>query len=324
MVQHLSQVWNDPSRVVPEIDSESPRVWRHNLTVIDPEARFVAPAWIGAGVKIAAEDVIVGPTVLWDRPPQRRAHEIVFSPLVGAQRASRTSKSRRMQFLKRGFDIVFSLCALAVTLPLYPFILLAIYLEDGRPFLFVQRRETLGGRIFPCLKFRSMRKDAERVKHELATLNRADGPQFYIDKDPRLTYVGAALRKLQLDELPQFFNVLVGHMSVVGPRPSPYSENQYCPPWREARLSVRAGITGLWQVMRTRRNAADFQEWIRYDIQYIDNLSWKLDLWIIWRTCLTMLVPFYRMIPSLKPKPPIAIGPPAMDSDVDVSTIAEQ
>jgi len=97
-----------------------------------------------------------------------------------------------------------------------------------------------------------MRKDAEELKAKLKAQNQADGPQFFIDNDPRLTSVGKVLRKYNLDELPQFINVLRGHMSVVGPRPSPRHENQYCPPWREARLSVRPGITGLWQIHRTR------------------------------------------------------------------------
>jgi len=173
---------------------------------------------------------------------------------------------------------------LLFTVPLYPFIMLAIWLEDGRPFFFVHRRETLGGREFPCIKFRSMRKDAEHIKRELAGRNQADGPQFFIEDDPRLTRVGRVIRKCNVDELPQFINVLLGHMSVVGPRPSPYRENQYCPPWREARLSVRPGITGLWQVKRTRRRGADFQEWIKYDIEYVESANWRLDLWIIWRT----------------------------------------
>jgi lipopolysaccharide/colanic/teichoic acid biosynthesis glycosyltransferase len=101
--------------------------------------------------------------------------------------------------------------------------------------------------------------------------------------------VGRVLRKYHLDELPQFFNVLLGHMSVVGPRPSPFVENQYCPPWREARLSVRPGITGLWQIMRTRRPGADFQEWIKYDIEYVETRNWWLDLSIIFRTALLLL-----------------------------------
>jgi lipopolysaccharide/colanic/teichoic acid biosynthesis glycosyltransferase len=96
--------------------------------------------------------------------------------------------------------------------------------------------------------------------------------------------VGRFLRKYNLDELPQFWNVLWGDMSVVGPRPSPHAENQYCPAWRETRLSVRPGITGLWQVKRTRKAGTDFQEWIKYDIEYVERRTFWLDLLIIWKT----------------------------------------
>jgi lipopolysaccharide/colanic/teichoic acid biosynthesis glycosyltransferase len=186
---------------------------------------------------------------------------------------------------KRGFDILFALLVLLFTLPLYPLIILAIWIEDGRPFFFGHKRETLGGREFPCLKFRSMRKNAEGSKARLQSANRSDGPQFFIENDPRVTRVGLFLRKTNLDELPQFINVLLGHMSVVGPRPSPRNENQFCPAWREARLSVRPGITGLWQVSRTRRQGLDFQEWIRFDVQYVETANWRLDLLIILKTC---------------------------------------
>jgi lipopolysaccharide/colanic/teichoic acid biosynthesis glycosyltransferase len=127
------------------------------------------------------------------------------------------------------------------------------------------------------------------MKAELKSKNQADGPQFYIENDPRLTKIGRLLRKYNLDELPQFFNVLAGDMSVVGPRPSPRHENQYCPPWREARLSVRPGITGLWQVKRTRRTGTDFQEWIKYDIEYVENRSLWFDIKIILGTVSAML-----------------------------------
>ena len=134
-----------------------------------------------------------------------------------------------------------------------------------------------------------MRKDAEQLKHLLSHQNQADGPQFYIENDPRLTRVGKFLRKYHLDELPQFFNVLIGDMSIVGPRPSPFAENQFCPAWREARLSVRPGITGLWQINRTRRAGADFQEWIKYDIQYVERRTLWLDLKIIGQTIVHIL-----------------------------------
>ena len=119
-------------------------------------------------------------------------------------------------------------------------------------------------------------------QHARSARNQADGPQFFIDNDPRLTRVGTFLRKYHLDELPQFFNVLVGHMSVVGPRPSPFTENQFCPAWREARLSVRPGITGLWQV--SGRSNLTFDEMALLDIWYIENWSLGLDVKIILRT----------------------------------------
>jgi lipopolysaccharide/colanic/teichoic acid biosynthesis glycosyltransferase len=152
----------------------------------------------------------------------------------------------------------------------------------------------MGGREFPCIKFRSMRKDADRLKTELSTRNQSDGPQFFMDADPRVTRVGRFLRRTNLDELPQFFNVLLGHMSVVGPRPSPRHENQYCPAWRHARLSVRPGVTGLWQVSRTRRHGQDFQEWIKFDLEYINRANWWFDLLIIFKTLRIVARPLFK------------------------------
>jgi lipopolysaccharide/colanic/teichoic acid biosynthesis glycosyltransferase len=164
-------------------------------------------------------------------------------------------------------------------------------LEDGRPWFFGHQRQTLKGREFNCLKFRTMRRDAEQLKKELATGNASDGPHFHMTKDPRLLRVGRWLRRFHLDELPQLINVLRGEMNLVGPRPSPDRENQYCPRWREARLSVRPGITGLWQVCRTRRPGLDFQEWIRFDLEYLRRRSWRLDLWILMMTVGSVLRP---------------------------------
>jgi lipopolysaccharide/colanic/teichoic acid biosynthesis glycosyltransferase len=134
-----------------------------------------------------------------------------------------------------------------------------------------------------------MHADAERIARELERYNLSDGPQVYIPDDPRVTRIGRFLRRSNLDELPQLFNVLIGQMSLVGPRPSPDDENQFCPAWRDARLSVRPGITGLWQLMRTREPGADFQEWIRYDIEYVERASFWLDVEILVRTALILL-----------------------------------
>ena len=219
---------------------------------------------------------------------------VVQSSIDKAVRATRLSRSSAYladfrAIAKRSFDIAFSTIALVITAPLFPLAMLAIWLEDGRPFFFVHKRQSRGGRDFGCIKFRVMRRDAEELKESLRHENQSDGPQFYLPDDPRLLKVGRILRRWNIDELPQFFNVLLGDMSIVGPRPSPDSENQYCPTWREARLSVRPGVTGLWQVCRTRQPQIDFQEWVRYDLEYIRRKSWWFDLWIIIRTPLAIL-----------------------------------
>lgn len=255
---------------------------------VDDRVKFFGPAWIGAGRRIENDTHVIGPAVLWDDPASRPVPEEVrwleIEPSRLGAPAARSTVRKGSVPGKRLFDVAFALTGFAITLPLYPVVALAILVEDGGPVFFAHRRETTNGREFPCLKFRSMRKDAGERKGRLEKSNQADGPQFYIKDDPRTTRVGRILRKLQIDELPQFLNVLAGHMSIVGPRPSPYAENQISPQWREARLSVRPGITGLWQVMRTRRRGLDFQEWIRYDIEYVENASWLLDLKILWRT----------------------------------------
>ena len=115
-----------------------------------------------------------------------------------------------------------------------------------------------------------------------------DGPQFKLDNDPRVTRIGRILRPLSIDELPQLFNVLFGQMSFVGPRPSPFRENQMCVPWREGRLSVRPGITGLWQVCRHDRSIGDFHQWIYYDLLYVRNMSFLVDLKIVLATIVTL------------------------------------
>ena len=135
-----------------------------------------------------------------------------------------------------------------------------------------------------------MHRDAEKRAREAGLKNLADGPQVRIENDPRVTRVGRFLRDTNLDELPQFFNVLMGQMSLVGPRPSPDDENQFCPAWRDLRLSVRPGITGLWQLKRTREAGEDFQEWIKYDIQYVQQASFAFDLQILARTARMMIL----------------------------------
>jgi len=281
----LLDLWRRPEDVIDDVYLYDTGVRVHAGASVAPGARLIGPVWVGAGVRLGADAVVVGPAVLHDRAHRPAPEPPAWEDLATAtwRLTARPITAKRL-FGKRAFDVVFSLAVLAVTLPAYPVIMLAIMIEDGWPVFFAHRRQTLRGRAFPCLKFRTMRRDAEAMKAQLARLNQADGPQFFIEDDPRMLRVGRFLRATQLDEIPQFINVLLGHMSVVGPRPSPDQENQFCPAWREARLSVRPGVTGLWQIRRTREPQTDFQEWIRYDLQYVQHRSWRLDLLIILKT----------------------------------------
>ena len=295
-VRDMVRAWKRPSVTVPNIEEIAPGVWGCAKSTPPESDQYVGPLWVGAGRALHAEATVAGPTVLWDRPDERPQPEITF-PSKTVRDAIRVPADWCPPMSTRGkrvFDVAFSLTALGLTLPVYPLVMAAIWLEDGRPIFFSHRRETLGGRPFPCLKFRTMKRDAEHVKIDIANENEADGPQFFITEDPRLLRVGPFLRKSKIDELPQFLNVLMGQMSVVGPRPSPFSENQFCPSWREARLSVRPGITGLWQLKRTRQPGLDFQEWIQYDVEYVENSALTRDFGIIAKTAWKCLRDLFR------------------------------
>ena len=192
-------------------------------------------------------------------------------------------------YFKRIVDIVAAITVLVLFAPVFPIIAIVVKLTSPGPVFFKDSRQGLHGRVFNCLKFRTMLFGADKIQGKLRVLNQADGPQFKMADDPRLSVVGKFLRDTYIDEIPQFLNVLAGQMSVVGPRPSPESENTLCPFWRDARLSVRPGITGLWQICRTRQPMKDFQEWIHYDTKYVRNLSLKMDLWISWQTLKKMV-----------------------------------
>jgi len=194
--------------------------------------------------------------------------------------------------LKRVADVLAALLVLILFAPIFPVIALAVRLSSPGSVFFRDKRQGFHGKLFDCIKFRTMRQGADKIQEKLRFVCEVDGPQFKMADDPRITTVGRFLRETYLDEIPQFFNVLCGQMSVVGPRPSPESENTLCPSWRDARLSVRPGITGLWQVRRTRAEHKDFQEWIHYDTQYVRDLSPGLDLWICWRTFRRMVENF--------------------------------
>ena len=293
-VRHLVAFWSHPAATVGRAHKHPTGAWRDPTSRIDPDVRVIGPIWIGAGRDLASSTPVVGPAVLWDDQAQRPlVDDIEWLEIEHTDAVLQQARPRQVsspgKMGKRIFDLLFSLLALLVLWPIFPLMMLAIYLEDGRPFFYGQFRETLSGREFVCWKFRSMRKDADRVKQQIKSENQADGPQFFMEDDPRLTRIGKFIRKANIDEFPQFWNVLKGDMSIVGPRPSPRAENQFCPAWREARLSVRPGITGLWQVKRTRRKGLDFQEWIKFDIQYVEQHSMWLDVRILWDTVVVVL-----------------------------------
>lgn len=185
-------------------------------------------------------------------------------------------------FLKRFIDVVFSAAALAALSPLMTAIAILIKSTSKGPVLYVQRRVGRNGRRFVLYKFRSMYPDAHKRLSEVMADNEASGPVFKIKNDPRITPVGRFLRRYSLDELPQLFNILMGCMSLVGPRPPLPREVCRYEPWQRRRLSMRPGLTCLWQV--NGRNRVGFDEWMKLDLQYIDNWSIWLDLKILFRT----------------------------------------
>ena len=191
-------------------------------------------------------------------------------------------RSATYALVKRSFDIAFASIALVLGAPILAAAAVAVRRDSPGPILFHQTRCGRNGRTFQMLKFRSMRFDAEAVKESLRDRNQADGPVFKLADDPRMTRVGEFLRKYSLDELPQFWNVLRGDMSVVGPRPLAAEELRLCPGWRDARLRVKPGLTGLWQVSARDDNA--FQNWIRHDLRYVRQQSLLLDMKIVVRT----------------------------------------
>ncbi len=204
--------------------------------------------------------------------------------------ASRALGGYRLHlFGKRVMDVVLSFIALLLLSPLLLLVVVLIKLDSRGPVFFTHRRERRGGKDFPCIKFRTMVAGAHNIQRDLYKDNEVDGPQFKMREDPRVTRVGRWLRATNIDELPQLINVLLGHMSLVGPRPSPFRENQICVPWRRARLSVRPGITGLWQICRDdERATGNFHQWIYYDIAYVRHFSLWLDIKILIATVLVL------------------------------------
>lgn len=189
--------------------------------------------------------------------------------------------------VKRALDIAVAIVGIVLTGPIMLICAGVIRLTSGSPVLFHQLRSGLNGRTFVMYKFRTMEEGAERRQAEIAHLNESDGPVFKVVDDPRVTRIGRFLRQWSLDELPQLFNVLKGDMAVVGPRPPIPAEVARYDRWQRRRLSMRPGLTCLWQIKG--RHRIGFEEWMRLDLYYIDHWSLRLDFLIFCRTIPTVL-----------------------------------
>ena len=209
--------------------------------------------------------------------------------LVHLDRKEQLRAKRRYWVLRRGQDIFFSALALLILWPLMAVLALVIYIDDphGSPF-FSQIRCGRDGKLFKMHKFRSMYVDAEDRLAEILKDNEMDGPAFKMKDDPRITRVGRLIRKTSLDELPQLWNVLLGHMSIVGPRPAlPREVEQYTEEQKQ-RMYVTPGLTCYWQIQPS-RNDISFDEWMELDLKYIQERSFLVDWKIIFKTFLAVI-----------------------------------
>jgi exopolysaccharide biosynthesis polyprenyl glycosylphosphotransferase len=195
---------------------------------------------------------------------------------------SRTPTNEALLFVRRIMDLVIVSVVALPALIIIGISSIAIRVTSPGPVFFKQQRCGLNGRLFTMYKLRSMVDNAEQARYEFEALNEMDGPVFKSSRDPRRTTVGKFLRKFSIDELPQLFNVLRGDMSLVGPRPPLPQEVARYESWQRRRLSMKPGITCLWQI--SGRNEVSFQDWMKLDLTYIDNWSLLLDLKILLKT----------------------------------------
>lgn len=195
--------------------------------------------------------------------------------------------SKKYLFAKRAIDVILSFCAVAVLSVPMLLIALVVFLQDFHNPIFKQVRVTKDGRFFTMYKFRTMCVNAEQKLEELRSQNEADGPVFKMKKDPRVTPIGEFLRKTSLDELPQFFNVLNGSMSLVGPRPPLPKEVEKYTPYQMHRLDAKGGITCYWQC--SGRSNIMFDEWVELDLKYIRDRSISTDAKILAKTAVAVL-----------------------------------
>jgi exopolysaccharide biosynthesis polyprenyl glycosylphosphotransferase len=224
-------------------------------------------------------DLCVAPALIDVAGPRTTIRPVAGLPLL---QLDHPELAGGKQVLKAAFDRLTAALALIVLAPLFAAIALAIRLNDSGPVFFTQTRVGRDGQTFRLFKFRTMVVDAEQRRIQLEALNEGSGLLFKMRRDPRVTRIGVALRRWSLDELPQLLNVLIGDMSLVGPRPAlPVEVARYGSHMRR-RLVVKPGLTGLWQV--SGRSGLSWEESFRLDLRYVDNWSMALDLQILWKT----------------------------------------
>ena len=217
---------------------------------------------------------------------QAQIHSVRGIPFIALSGASREQAPLKIKYL---LDRVAALTLLILLSPLLIAIAVATKLDSPGPVLFLQKRAGYNGRKFVMYKFRSMSADAEERKNELQSQNEMQGPVFKIARDPRITRLGAMLRKTSLDELPQLLNILSGEMSFVGPRPMDIKEVDLLDGWHRRRLTVKPGLTCIWQV-DGRDKVREFDDRVRMDLEYIDNWSLWLDVALLFRTIPVVLL----------------------------------
>jgi len=212
-------------------------------------------------------------------------HELEGFPLLSF---STTPTNEALLFVRRIMDIALAALFSVIALPFIIVAAILIKLTSPGPILFKQERCGLNGRRFTMYKLRSMIDNAEQLRFELETLNEMDGPVFKSSRDPRVTRIGRLIRRFSIDEFPQLYNVLRGDMSLVGPRPPLPQEVARYQRWQRRRLSMKPGITCLWQI--SGRNDVSFEDWMKLDLTYIDNWSLLLDLKILLKTVPVVLL----------------------------------
>jgi exopolysaccharide biosynthesis polyprenyl glycosylphosphotransferase len=224
-------------------------------------------------------DLCVAPALMDVAGPRTTIRSVAGLPLLHVDHAELTGAK---QAVKSIFDRVVATAALCILAPFLLLIAVTIMIRDGAPVLFSQARIGKGGTPFMVLKFRTMVRDAEQRKAALTALNEGDGLLFKMAKDPRVTATGGWLRRWSLDELPQLFNVVLGEMSLVGPRPPLPTEAALYGDDVRRRLVVKPGLTGLWQI--NGRSDLSREDAVRLDLRYVENWSLALDLQILWKT----------------------------------------